>query len=74
MKLTKAQSLALLHKYRQSTLMEHIGDCAPFQRVEYPSFLAFRRAVQPQLCGDKAVMVRWCNMWIGIEPDGYTHS
>jgi len=20
------------------------------------------------------VMVRWGNMWLGIEPDGYTHS
>lgn len=21
-----------------------------------------------------ALMVPWCGMWLGIEPDGYTHS
>ena len=38
------------------------------------SYLTFRRSVQPQLCGDDSVMVHWCNMWLGIETDGYTHS
>lgn len=26
------------------------------------------------LGGDGAVSVHWCNMWLAIEPDGYTHS
>lgn len=35
------------------------------------SYLAFRRTVQS---GFDCVMVLWCGMWLGIEPDGYTHS
>jgi len=41
------------------------------------SFLEFRRrallgtAVKPE---DRYFMIRWCGMWLGIEPDGYTHS
>jgi hypothetical protein len=35
------------------------------------SYLAFRRTVQP---GWGCVMVEWCGMQLGIEPDGYTHS
>lgn len=31
----------------------------------------FRRTVQP---GPGCVMVPFGNMWLGIEPDGYTHS
>jgi hypothetical protein len=37
------------------------------------SYRQFRKAVQPILC-DRAVMVHWCGMFLGIEPDGYTHS
>ena len=35
------------------------------------SYRAFRRSVLP---GPDCVMVKWCGMWLGIEPDGYTHS
>ena len=35
------------------------------------SYRAFRQSVQP---GPGCIMVRWCGMWLGIEPDGYTHS
>jgi len=59
MKLTKPQQIALLRKWRQAN-----------QGV---SFLAFRRSVQLYVGGD-CVMVRWCDMWLGIELDGYTHS
>jgi hypothetical protein len=38
------------------------------------TYRQFRGTVQPLLCGDSAVMVQWCGMWLGIEPDGYTHS
>ncbi|MGY3278145.1 hypothetical protein [Bradyrhizobium sp. S3.7.6] len=34
-------------------------------------YRAFRRTVQP---GYDCIMVHWCGMWLGIEPDGYTHS
>ncbi len=35
------------------------------------TYREFRVSVQPSM---GCVMVQWCNMWIGIEPDGYTHS
>jgi hypothetical protein len=58
MKLTKNQKTALLDVYR---------------RFESPamSFLSFRRSVQR---GPGCIMVPFHSMWLGIEPDGYTHS
>lgn len=38
-----------------------------------PSYLAFRRTVQPYIGGD-CVLVPFAGMWLGIEKDGYTHS
>lgn len=35
------------------------------------SYREFRRTVQ---YGSGCIMVPWCGMWLGIEPDGYTHS
>lgn len=36
------------------------------------SYREFRQHhVQP---GPGCIMVAWCGMWLGIEPDGYTHS
>lgn len=31
----------------------------------------FRRTVLP---GAGCILVPWCGMYLGIEPDGYTHS
>ena len=42
-----------------------------FNRTECTSYLAFRRTVQP---GPGCAMVPFAGMWLGIEPDGYTHS
>jgi hypothetical protein len=41
--------------------------------VKVPSiqWRRFRNKVQP---GPGCVMLPWANMWLGIEPDGYTHS
>ena len=39
--------------------------------AEPRSYRMFRRAVQHG-CG--CIMVPFCGMWLGIEPDGYTHS
>ena len=58
-KLTKAQRVAL---YRV------------WMRLDGPqpiSYQAFRRMVLP---GPGCIMVPFCSMWLGIEPDGYTHS
>jgi hypothetical protein len=35
------------------------------------TYLQFRRTAQ---AGWGCVMVRWSGMWLGVEPDGYTHS
>jgi len=35
------------------------------------TYLQFRRTVQ---LGWGCIMVPWSGMWLGIEPDGYTHS
>ena len=56
--LTTQQRKALLKVYRRNS-------------NKHASFLAFRRTVQPAL---GYIMVKWCGMWLGIEPDGYTHS
>ena len=41
--------------------------------IEYPliAYKEFRKMVQP---GPGCVMIKWCGMWLGIEPNGYTHS
>jgi len=52
-----------------------LGDALPASRFAPQrgviSYRAFRRLVQP---GPGCVMVRYAGMWLGIEPDGYTHS
>ena len=35
------------------------------------TYREFRRSVQP---GWGCIMVYWCHMWLGIEPDGYAHT
>ena len=57
--LTKNQQQSLLRKWRQSD--------------QGMSYRAFRRTVEPMF-RDPAVVVKWCGMWLCIEPDGYTHS
>lgn len=37
------------------------------------SYLEFRRRARHYTYLG-CVMIHWCNMWLGIEPDGYTHS
>lgn len=38
---------------------------------ESRSYLKFRRTVS---IGPGCLMIPWSGMWLGIEPDGYTHS
>jgi hypothetical protein len=35
------------------------------------TYREFRKTIQP---GPGCIMVPWAGMWLGIEPDGYTHS
>lgn len=39
-----------------------------FRRATYREF---RKSV---VSGFDCAMVQWCNMWLGIEQDGYVHS
>ena len=34
----------------------------------------FAKSAQSSFGSDPYIMVYWCNMWLGIEADGYTHS
>ena len=58
--LTREQRLALLRIYNREWM------------AKPKTYLAFRRtAIQTHM---GCVMVPWSGMWLGIEPDGYTHS
>ena len=57
--LTRAQREALYRKWRQDS-----------QGMSYREFR--RDAFNNELMG--CVLVQWCGMVLGIEPDGYTHS
>lgn len=51
----------------------HCGKTASEQIVKVPSlqYRRFRRTVEP---GPGCLMIPWKGMWLGVEPDGYTHS
>lgn len=58
---TREQRLALAKVYRR--IQRDTFSC--------PTYRAFRRTVLP---GPGCVMVPFAGMWLGIEPDGHTHS
>jgi hypothetical protein len=51
-----------------------VADARPSQEKRLPAYREFRRTVKPVFAGDGAVIVQWSGMWVGIEPDGYTHT
>ncbi len=59
-KFTKEQTKALKRVYDRDTNVA-------------PSYLAFRRTAHKAFIIN-CLMVPWKGMWLGIEPDGYTHS
>jgi hypothetical protein len=59
MTLTKAQRTALRKVFMR------------FNDADTASYLIFRRTV---VQGWGCIMVPFAGMWLGIEPDGYTHS
>lgn len=73
--LTKEQRHALKRVYDRCLLdanHDRINPGDPWTPITYRQF---RRAVQPIFpITDRAVMIHWCGMFLGIEPDGYTHS
>jgi hypothetical protein len=67
MLLTKPQREALKKVYHRAEISHSYG---PHQK-HFMGYREFRRGVLP---GPGCVMVRYAGMWLGIEPDGYTHS
>ncbi len=68
--LTRPQRKAVFKVYCRK--LSDAFPATPFDRQRpVVSYRAFRRTVQP---GPGCVMVFYANMWLGIEPDGYTHS
>ena len=61
--LTRAQRIALLSVYHR--------DWGHFER---PSYLQWRRSARRMIGDETCILVEWCNMWVGIEVDGYTHT
>ena len=77
--LTRQQREALKRVYDRMPIFEYIdhqthniisSGAANDRPITYRQFR--RMAVTPSY--DDCIMVPWCNMWLGIEPDGYTHS
>jgi hypothetical protein len=66
MKITKEQQKALKRKAEQVRAYDPNSDDA--------HYFILRRKVQPIFAGGGAITVFWCNMWLAIEADGYTHS
>lgn len=66
MRITKAQQQALKRKAEQVRSHNPASEDA--------HYFILRRKVQPMIGGQGAIVVHWCNMWLAIEPDGYTHS
>ena len=60
MRITKQQAQSLHNKWVQND-----------QGVSY---LVFRRSVEPTFGCDDAIVVKWCDMWLCIETDGYCHT
>jgi len=70
-KLTKEQHRALKNLYDRSPPQVQPIEHATPSTITYR---VFRKRVCPVFGGDGAVIVPWCGMWVGIEPDGYTHT
>jgi hypothetical protein len=74
--LTKAQRRALKRVYDRGPIFKE-SDTATFRREfrdKYCTPLTYRQFRRTVHSGYDCVMVHWCGMWLGIEPDGYTHS
>ena len=66
--INRAQRVALKRVFDRGPVY---GDFPSMPRLGPLTYREFRGTVQQ---GFGCVMVKWCNMWLGIEPDGHTHS
>lgn len=76
-KTTKEQRKALQAKFKLSSLHSR----GPIDRItqfrtehHYSSYKHFRKNVAGTYGCNGAITVYWCNMWLCIEKDGYTHT
>lgn len=60
-----------VHPDRKALYKEAADIVADFNLAKPINYCAFRKLVQ---YGSDCIMVPWQGMWLGIEPDGYTHS
>ena len=68
-KTTRAQRVALKRVFDRRTIY---GVTMDGRVTDHPlTYRQFRRQVHPSV---GCIMVKWAGMWLGIEPDGYTHS
>lgn len=58
--MTDEQKIALINSWKRSD-----------QGMTLEEFID---SAQPTVGMDDAIVVKWCNMWLAIEADGYTHS
>ena len=71
-KLTREQRVALKRVFDRTPINSSGSALVRQSEMKYAlTYREFRKTVQP---GYDCVMVKWCNMWLGIERDGYTHS
>lgn len=68
--LSRAQRVALKRIYDRQPIYPRQPQ-NPAQSARALTYRQFRRTVR---AGYNCVMVEWAGMWLGIEPDGYTHS
>ena len=64
--ITRAQRVALKRVFDRGPIFDGLGWSMTYRD--------FRRTVRPYLLSDPVILVPWRGMWIGIEPDGYTHT
>lgn len=76
--LTREQRVALKKVYDRCPIYpEHAKNNSDEFKRKYVipiTYRQFRRRATPEIGSFGALMVPWCNMWLGIEKDGYTHS
>ena len=62
------RSPLFIDPYGNVTSRESTGNVMHYGPITYREF---RKKLSPAY---DCVMIHWCGMWLGIEPDGYTHS
>jgi hypothetical protein len=67
--LTIEQKQALKKLYLKQSCLKGVASDTP----TFKSYLALRRAIVPAIFGDY-IMIDMGYCWLGIEPNGYTHS